>query len=99
MRTLYRDGALADGRSDRLELGVSILVEDGRISWIRPSDDAGPTDSGDVPESALEVAQIGQLVVDVQRVVGDGVHRPVPGAFDGRLPGRPDDDVVQLDAG
>jgi imidazolonepropionase-like amidohydrolase len=39
---LYRDGALADGRSDRLWLGVSLLVEDGRIAWIRPSDDEGP---------------------------------------------------------
>ena len=39
---LYRDGALADGRSDRLERGVSILVEDGRIAWIRPADDEGP---------------------------------------------------------
>jgi imidazolonepropionase-like amidohydrolase len=48
-RRLYRDGALADGRSDRLDLGVSILVEDGRIAWIRPSDDEGPvTDPGDV---------------------------------------------------
>jgi imidazolonepropionase-like amidohydrolase len=42
VRRLYRDGALADGRSDRLRLGVSILVEDGRIAWIRPSDDEGP---------------------------------------------------------
>ena len=44
-RRLYRDGALADGRSDRLELGVSIYVEDGVIRWIRPSDaeeDPGP---------------------------------------------------------
>ncbi len=41
-RRLYRDGALADGRSDRLTLGVSILIEDGRIVWIRPSDDEGP---------------------------------------------------------
>ena len=40
--TLYRDGALADGRSDRLRLGVSILVVDGVIEWIRPSDDEGP---------------------------------------------------------
>jgi len=39
---LYRDGALADGRSDRLSLGVSILVEGGRITWIRPADDEGP---------------------------------------------------------
>jgi imidazolonepropionase-like amidohydrolase len=50
-RTLYRDGALADGRSDRLRIGVSILVDDGRITWIRPSDDEG--DSGD--KGALEV--------------------------------------------
>ena len=41
MRRLYRDGALADGRSDTLRLGVSVLVEDGRITWIRPSDDEG----------------------------------------------------------
>ena len=43
---LYRDGALADGRSDRLALGVSILVEDGRIAWIRPADDEGPVAAG-----------------------------------------------------
>ena len=32
-RTLYRDGALADARSDQLRIGVSILVEDGTIRW------------------------------------------------------------------
>ena len=37
-RTLYRDGALADARSDRLQVGVSVLVEGGAIRWIRPSD-------------------------------------------------------------
>ncbi len=44
-RTLYRDGALADARSGRLELGISILVEDGVVRWIRPRDaeeDPGP---------------------------------------------------------
>jgi len=41
-RRLYRDGALADGRSDRLRIGVSILTVDGRAAWIRPSDDEGP---------------------------------------------------------
>jgi imidazolonepropionase-like amidohydrolase len=35
---LYRDGALADGRADALQRNVSILVEDGRIAWIRPTD-------------------------------------------------------------
>jgi imidazolonepropionase-like amidohydrolase len=46
-RTLYRNGALADARSDRLDVGVSILVEDGVIRWIRPRDgeeDPGPRD-------------------------------------------------------
>ncbi|HET7472722.1 MAG TPA: amidohydrolase family protein [Candidatus Limnocylindrales bacterium] len=37
-RVLYRDAALADGRSDRLQVGVSILVEGDRIAWIRPTD-------------------------------------------------------------
>lgn len=46
--TLYRDGALADGRSDRLRIGVSILVADGVIAWIRPGDDAGPLPDGPV---------------------------------------------------
>lgn len=46
-RTLYRDAALADGRSPDLALGISVLVADGRISWIRPRDseeDPGPAD-------------------------------------------------------
>lgn len=50
-RTLYRAGALADARSERLRRGVSILVEGGVIRWIRPSDDEG--DRG--PRSNLEV--------------------------------------------
>ena len=50
-RRLYRDGALADGSSERVRLGVSILVEDGLISWIRPSD--GEEDPG--PRRGLEV--------------------------------------------
>lgn len=37
-RVLYRDAAIADGRSEHLALGMSVLVEDGRIAWIRPSD-------------------------------------------------------------
>jgi imidazolonepropionase-like amidohydrolase len=46
-RTLYRDAALADARSGELRLGVSILVDEGRIAWIRPSDgeeDPGPAE-------------------------------------------------------
>jgi imidazolonepropionase-like amidohydrolase len=44
-RTLYRDGALADGRSPTLQRDVSILVADGRIAWIRPT--GGEEDAGD----------------------------------------------------
>ncbi|HEV8489288.1 MAG TPA: amidohydrolase family protein [Candidatus Limnocylindrales bacterium] len=50
-RTLFRDGALTDAHSDRLDRGVSILVQDGTIRWIRPSDDEG--DPG--PRDGLEV--------------------------------------------
>lgn len=41
-RLLLHDAALADGRADRLRLGVSVLIADGAIEWIRPSDDEGP---------------------------------------------------------
>jgi imidazolonepropionase-like amidohydrolase len=46
-RVLYRNAALADGRSAQLRFGVSLLVADGRIRWIRPSDaeeNPGPRD-------------------------------------------------------
>jgi imidazolonepropionase-like amidohydrolase len=78
VRTLYRDGALADGRSDRLELGVSILVGDGRISWIRPSDDGGPTGSAVVPESTLEVVDASGSVF-VPGLVDCHSHLTLPG--------------------
>jgi imidazolonepropionase-like amidohydrolase len=37
-RVLYREAAIADGRSDRLTIGMSVLVEDGRIAWMQPTD-------------------------------------------------------------
>lgn len=36
-RILYRNGALADGRSAALQRNISILINDGRIEWIRPA--------------------------------------------------------------
>jgi imidazolonepropionase-like amidohydrolase len=49
MRTLYRDAALADGQSAELRVGISILVENGAIAWIRPSDAEGdPGRAGDL---------------------------------------------------
>jgi hypothetical protein len=50
-RVLYRNGALATGRSRRLRKNVSILVEDGRIIWIRPT--GGEEDPG--PSGGLEL--------------------------------------------
>jgi imidazolonepropionase-like amidohydrolase len=41
---LYRGAALADARSSQLRVGVSVLVADGRIAWIRPAD--GEEDAG-----------------------------------------------------
>ncbi|HEU0238761.1 MAG TPA: amidohydrolase family protein [Micromonosporaceae bacterium] len=44
-RTLYRDTAIADGTGPQLQVGMSLLVEDESIVWIRPSDsepDPGP---------------------------------------------------------
>jgi imidazolonepropionase-like amidohydrolase len=40
-RVLFREVAVADGRSDQLRVGVSALVEDRRLAWIRPTDDEG----------------------------------------------------------
>ena len=50
MRTLYRDGALADGTGPDLHLGVSILVDDHRVTWIG--------DAGDEPDPGGEVTVV-----------------------------------------
>jgi imidazolonepropionase-like amidohydrolase len=47
-RLLIRDLALADGTSPRLQVGVGLIVDDGRIAWIGPSDEADPTGAHDV---------------------------------------------------
>ena len=74
MRRLYRDGALADGRSDRLRLGVSILVADGRVTWIRPSDDEGP-----VPDpAAVELVDAAGSTI-VPGMVDAHSHITMPG--------------------
>jgi imidazolonepropionase-like amidohydrolase len=42
-RLLIRDLALADGTSPQLQLGIGLLVDDGHIAWIGPSEDADAT--------------------------------------------------------
>ena len=70
-RTLYRDAALADGRSDRLRLGISVLVDGGRIAWIRPTD--AEEDSGDA-----EVVDAGGATI-VPGMVDAHSHLTLPG--------------------
>ena len=42
---VLHDAALADGTSDRLRTGVSVRIEDGLVTWVRPVDDADLTDA------------------------------------------------------
>jgi imidazolonepropionase-like amidohydrolase len=69
--TLYRDAALADGRSATLRLGVSVLVRDGSIAWIRPAD--SDEDPGDA-----EVVDAGGATI-VPGMVDCHSHLTLPG--------------------
>jgi imidazolonepropionase-like amidohydrolase len=71
LTTLYRDAALADGRSPVLQLGVSILVRDGHIAWIRP------TDSEEDPGEA-EIVDAGGATI-VPGMIDCHSHLTLPG--------------------
>jgi imidazolonepropionase-like amidohydrolase len=43
-RLLIRDACLADGRQPKLQLGVNLFIEDGRIGWLSP-DERDPGDA------------------------------------------------------
>jgi imidazolonepropionase-like amidohydrolase len=70
--TLYRDAALADGRSPALRRGVSVLTEGGRITWIRDT-----ADEGQVPDQA-EIVDAGGTTIVPGLVDGDS-HLTLPG--------------------
>jgi imidazolonepropionase-like amidohydrolase len=70
--TFYRDAALTDARSDRLRLGVSVLVTDGRIAWIRPADDEGE------PPPGCEIVDAGGTTI-VPGMVDGHSHLTLPG--------------------
>ncbi|HET9897538.1 MAG TPA: amidohydrolase family protein [Streptosporangiaceae bacterium] len=69
---VYRDGALADGRSATLRLGVSVLVENDRISWIRPGSDEGELPGG------CEIVDAGGSTI-VPGLVDGHSHLSLPG--------------------
>lgn len=70
--TLYRDAALADGRSPNLRRGISVLTENGRITWIRDSVDEGP-----VPDQAQIVDAGGTTIIP--GLVDGHSHLTLPG--------------------
>jgi len=70
--TVYRDGAVADGRSAQLRLGVSVLVADGRIAWIRPTDD-----EDQIPPGTEIVDAIGSTIVP--GMIDGHSHLTLPG--------------------
>jgi imidazolonepropionase-like amidohydrolase len=69
---LYRDAALADGRSPRLQVGVSLLAEDGRVRWIRPAGEEGECPPG------CEVVDAGGTTI-VPGLVDGHSHLSLPG--------------------
>jgi imidazolonepropionase-like amidohydrolase len=76
-RTVYRDGAIADGRSDTLQRGMSIHVEAGAIRWIRPSDDeadTGPADGLEVVDASGAVFVPGMVDAHSHVTLPGGAH-------------------------
>ena len=69
---LYRDAALADGRSARLRVGGSLLAEDGRVRWIRPSGEEGQRPPG------CEVVDAGGTTI-IPGLVDGHSHLTLPG--------------------
>jgi imidazolonepropionase-like amidohydrolase len=71
--TLFRDVALATGDSGDLTVGMSVLVEDGTIRWIRPTDDEPKVDFANV-----EIADAGGSTV-IPGMVDAHSHITMPG--------------------
>ncbi len=63
---------MADGRSAELRVGVSVLVEDDRISWIRPA-----SDEGELPGDC-EVVDAGGSTI-IPGLVDGHSHLSLPG--------------------
>lgn len=71
MRTLYRNAAITDARSDTLDLGISVLVENDTISWMGPV--------GDEPENGgARIVDAGGTTI-VPSMVDAHSHVTMPG--------------------
>ena len=71
---LYRGAAMADGRTASLQRPLSVLVDAGRIAWIRPTD--GEDDPGDAEMIDASGATIVPGMVDAHsHVTGQGGAR------------------------
>ena len=77
-RVLYRDAAITDARSDRLTTGVSLLVADGRIAWIRPADGEPEVSRGASPEDELAIVDASGATI-VPGLVDAHAHVTLPG--------------------
>ncbi len=76
-RTLYREAAVADGRSPELRVGVSVLVDGGRIAWIRPTDaeeDPGPREGLDVVDAGGATIVPGMVDAHSHLTMQGGAH-------------------------
>jgi imidazolonepropionase-like amidohydrolase len=76
-RTLYKDAALADGTSAQLQVGVSLLVDAGRIAWIRPSDDEldpGPADDLEIVDASGTTIVPGMVDAHSHLTLPGGAH-------------------------
>lgn len=60
--TLLRDTALVDLERGRLDHGTSMLLDDGRVVWIRPADDEGPVPPGTEVVDASGTAALPAMV-------------------------------------
>ena len=81
-RVLYRDAAIADGRSDRLQLAMSVLVVDDLVVWIRPVDAEEDPRLGDPasggPDTDPEIVDAGGTTI-VPGMVDGHSHLTMPG--------------------
>jgi imidazolonepropionase-like amidohydrolase len=73
-RQLYRNVAIADGTSAQRQTAMSILVDSGKVAWIRPVD--GEEDPG--PAAGLEIVDGAGLTV-VPGMVDAHCHLTSPG--------------------